>query len=228
MEKCKYSQYRHKRKKKKSLKKALVITIVSVFLFAVFIGYYMEFNVNPVILDVSEAKANAITANAISQAVEFEFGNYTYDDLMTIERDADGRITSMRANVALANLLAMRSRTLAQKYIDEMGSQGIAVPIGTISGIPLLIGRGPSITIRMMSIGAVTSYFESHFVSAGINQTVHRLSIIVNADVSIILPAGDRRITGENEIMITESLIVGQIPPFYMAGGLTGFLNPGN
>jgi len=224
MAECKYRQYRHRPKKKKSVKKALVITVISVFLVAVFIGYYMEYNVNPVILDVSEAKAASITANAISQAVEFEFGNYTYDDLMHIERDANGRILSMRANVALANLLAMRARILAQQNIDEMGTEGIGVPLGTISGVPILIGRGPSITIRMMSIGAVTSYFESHFVSAGVNQTLHRLSLVINADVSIILPAGDRRISGENEIMITEALIVGEIPYVYMAGGgLIGF-----
>jgi len=219
-----YKKYRLK--KKRSIKKTLAIIVISVFLVGVFVAYFMEHNVNPVILDLSEAKVAAATANAISEAVEFEFGSFDYDDLMVIERDVDGNITAMRANVALANMLAMRARMLAQENIDAMGAEGIAVPIGTISGIPILVGRGPSITIRVVSIGAVTSYFDSQFVSAGINQTLHRLMLIVNADVSIILPAGDRRISGENEIMITESLIVGRIPDVYFGGILNDFLNP--
>ena len=218
MAECKYKEYRLKKKKKHKVKKTLAIIAVSVFLIAVFVGYFVQTNVNPVILDISEAKVAAITATAISEAVEWQFGGYTYDDLMTIERDRYGHISSMRANVALANILAMRARMHAQENIDSMASQGVRVPLGTVSGIPLLMGRGPYITIRMMSIGAVTSYFESHFESAGINQTMHRLMIIVQADVSIILPAGDRRITGENEILITESLIVGAIPDVYMGG----------
>ena len=51
------------------------------------------------------------------------------------------------------------------------------MPLGTITGIPMLSGVGPKITMKFTPVGAVLSDFDSEFVAAGINQTVHRVKL---------------------------------------------------
>ena len=96
-----------------------------------------------------------------------------------------------------------------------LGEQGITIPLGTVLGIPLFAGKGPKLTLRFTPAGAVQSSFESAFADAGINQTIHKITLRLTATVRIILPGESHTVTISSVATIAESIIVGDVPSTY-------------
>lgn len=99
-----------------------------------------------------------------------------------------------------------------------MGLQEISIAVGTFTGLALLTGVGPDVTINVMPIGSALCDFVSFFQSAGINQTLHKLYIDVKAQVSIITPIDEPTITVKAEVLVCENLIVGEVPNIFFDG----------
>lgn len=66
-----------------------------------------------------------------------------------------------------------------------------------------------------MPTGSVTTDFKSEFRAAGINQTIHRLYLDVTCKVTIITPYDSVEAEIVNQVLMTESVIVGEIPEAY-------------
>lgn len=86
---------------------------------------------------------------------------------------------------------------------------------GSFTGIKLLSGRGPGIKIKISSIGNVKTDLKSEFSSKGINQTLHRVYLKVDCEVSILTPFNNITKSISNQILIAENVIVGDIPQTY-------------
>ena len=100
-------------------------------------------------------------------------------------------------------------------FLGTGNPEGIPVPLGAFTGISVLAGFGPEITFRVLQVGSVICSFESEFTSAGINQTVHSIYLDVTSEVSVVLPSGTKKISTVTEVMVAESLIVGEVPDIY-------------
>ena len=191
---------------------------VSVILI-LFIGVllYIEYIVNPIILQTSEAKVNALAQKAVGSAIDEVISDSdVYNDLITIYKDNNGNITMISTNSVQMNVLARRLSRLAQQNLDEIGSLGIQIAIGTFSGMPILSGRGPSVNVSVTPIGAMSTKFESEFIEAGVNQTLHKIYVNLSASVSIVLPTSNLKIKTSTQVLMCESIIVGQVPEAYL------------
>ena len=64
-------------------------------------------------------------------------------------------------------------------------------------------------------MGNVQTDLKSEFISQGINQTLHRVYLQIDCEISILTPFDNltKRIT--NQILIAENIIVGHIPDTY-------------
>lgn len=89
------------------------------------------------------------------------------------------------------------------------------MPFGSFTGFKLLAGRGPGVKIKISSIGNVETDLRSEFTAQGINQTLHRVYLQVKCEVNILTPFDNisREIT--NQVLLAESVIVGNIPSTY-------------
>ena len=65
------------------------------------------------------------------------------------------------------------------------------------------------------SIGNVETDLRSEFTSKGINQTLHRVYLQVDCEVSILTPFKDLDKKISNQVLLLENVIVGQIPNTY-------------
>lgn len=159
----------------------------------------------------------SITAQSVSSAIQTVINNSNvYDELIEIKTDADGKITAFQVHSVLINKLAREVGKLAQQNLQLAGSEGVDIPIGTLSGIPFLVGLGPSIYFKVQPIGTLTSSFFSEFTSAGINQTNHRIYMTMQASVSMVLPTASRTIKTSTQILLCESIIIGTVPATYL------------
>ena len=78
-----------------------------------------------------------------------------------------------------------------------------------------MAGHGPNVSIKISSIGNVNTDLKSEFLAEGINQTLHRVYLKVDCELSILTPFNNitKKIT--NQILIAENIIVGHIPETY-------------
>lgn len=204
--------------------------IIALFLFLIIIVailLYIFCVIMPVVTEATWSTIYSLSTSAVSNAVYDVINEtgITYDDLVTIEEDANGSISLISVNTITVNQLARRFYQVAQEYLDEMGENGIDIALGTFTGIPFLVGIGPKINIKLVSIGIMTASFTSSFESAGINQTKHTLTINIYASVSLILPAYTSTVDSTTEFLVAESIINGEVPEVYLGSNNTFQLN---
>lgn len=203
-------------------KKSFVIKLTIVIFLIIFLMYYF-FVVSPIIKTYTSAETRAVTEEAINRAVSNVINlSLKYDSLIDISYTASGDIASFTANQFEINSISREIVEQAQIEMQTLGDKGLNINLGTFSGIPFLIGRGPIINLKLTPIGAVSSNFESTFESVGINMTKHTLYLYINVHVNIVLPIKSYDIYTSNQVLLAESIIIGKVPEVYLNGGSLG------
>lgn len=77
------------------------------------------------------------------------------------------------------------------------------------------MGIGPEIQIKILPVGSVITNLKSKFESVGINQTLHQIYLEVSCKVTIVMPYDSIEADIVNQVLMTESIIVGEIPEAY-------------
>ena len=86
---------------------------------------------------------------------------------------------------------------------------------GKISGIRFLSNLGPKFRIELEKGGKIETDIKSDFESVGINQTIHRLVLKLNCQISLLTPFEKIVKTVEAKQILAETVIVGEIPENY-------------
>ena len=208
---------RENSKKKSSFKQKATIVVVVFLLLIIGIILYLNYVVNPVVISMSESKVRSLATKAVGGAI-YEIVNQAdiYNDLITISKNNDGDVAMIQANSIQINLLTRKLTRLATSNLEQIGVQGIDIPIGTFSGMPILVGRGPSINIKMIPIGSISSSFKSEFTNAGINQTNHRIYVTIKSKINVVLPTANQTVETSTQVLICENIIIGKIPSTYL------------
>lgn len=208
--------------RKSARKKAI---FVSLLLAAVLVGGFFLFrsNVTPAVIAISESTIKSMTTVAVNEAVYDTLNDRVrYEDLVSVLRDENGDVQAFVANSPEINRIARDTAYNSQKNLADIGEQGVMIPLGTLTGSPVLAGFGPDIRIKIIPIGNVRCEFRSEFESQGINQTRHAIYLDVIADVDLIMPAASTTIASRTEILICDSLIVGKVPDTYLDADIFG------
>ena len=154
-----------------------------------------------------------VVGDAVEQAVSS--GDIRYSQLVSFEKDRQGRVTALHSNMAACNRLQSAILNEIVQGIGEVSSQELSIPLGNLTGSALLAGRGPRIHVRMESMGSSTARFENEFISAGINQTRHLIVLHVDVYVTILLPGFTTATKVSNAITVAETVVVGTVPETY-------------
>lgn len=179
----------------------------------------LESNFTHVVLDTAHARANAIAVDIMNEAVRETLKSDTgaaYETLVTVLTDEAGRVTMLQANTARMNELAVRIALTSQDMLSLRDKTRISVPLGAALGVPFLSSIGPKIEVSLSPVGAVRASFVTEFESAGINQTRHKIWLLMHASVRLVLPTGAKAVDINTEILIAESIIVGDVPDSYI------------
>lgn len=174
-------------------------------------------HLKPVLTSLATARVantvNGIVTAAVNDTVYS--GGVDYDQLISFEKDKEGRITAVKSNMAEFNRLQAAIIDEVLTNLSEVSTRELSVPVGTLLGSPFLAGRGPLIRVRMQSVGSSSAHFENAFTSAGINQTRHQIYLAVDVYVSILLPGFSTMTKLSNHYAVAETVIVGSVPDNY-------------
>ena len=171
--------------------------------------------ISPIFEALCEDKAKSIATIISNNEATNVMKDHTYDELFTIEKDNDGNITMIKSNVIQINEIISDVAVKIQNSINERGKENIKITIGSFTGSKLLSGRGPGIPIKISSIGNVETDLRSEFSAQGINQTLHRVYLQVDCEVSILTPYNTISEKVSNQVLLIENVIVGKIPNTY-------------
>jgi sporulation protein YunB len=200
-------------KQKRNRKTGVRLIAVGLALIALVIA--ADRRVRPMIQKAGEYQSQIAAARIITAAVNEEIGEYSYTQLVELSRDENGNISSIESNMASINRLKARTTQLINEQMGAIEKSELQIPLGTVSGINMLYGRGPSIPARLNPRGYAAVSLVSRFTAAGINQTLHQITLIVSADITAIIPGYTTSVNVINEFIVAQTVIVGTVPEHY-------------
>ncbi|MBR5491055.1 MAG: sporulation protein YunB [Oscillospiraceae bacterium] len=154
---------------------------------------------------------------AVNQSVSriMAEGDYGYDYFVTIEKDNGGNVAAISANMSRIN--AVSARVLSEVVAAaENGVLKIKVPLGNLLGSNILMGKGPEVPVEVITLTSSYIDIENELVSTGINQAKHKIILKVDVDVDILIPWDLLTTRVESNVLIAETVIVGQVPDTYI------------
>ncbi|MDO5123737.1 MAG: sporulation protein YunB [Eubacteriales bacterium] len=200
----------HRRKLKFILiKLALLVLIPSIALFCLF-----EFKARDLVHNLVDNELEIHAVNSIDTAVGeiLDNSDIEYTDLIVVSKSEDGSISSLSTNTKEVNKLKADMSLKITEYIKNNKKVTAKVPAGAFTGIVLLSNVGPKIPVSLTLGGSVTTTIKSDFTSAGINQTVHRIYLVVDADISLTCPIINYESNVVTEYELCQTVIVGSTP----------------
>ncbi|MEZ4357048.1 MAG: sporulation protein YunB [Eubacteriales bacterium] len=205
------------------INKKIIITLILISVIVLL--YIIDASVKPGIFALTETKLKSLAVNAMNESIKDITKDLEYSDFINIEKDNEGQINLILANSVKMNEVSSSIALDTQQRIEELGTQGIDLPIGSILGGSFFSGRGPNINIKFEPIGVATSKFYSDFESAGINQTRHCIYIDVETTFKIIVGNSSQEVSTKSEMLILETIIVGKVPETYLQADRDELMN---
>lgn len=81
---------------------------------------------------------NRIIFEAVNEAIQE--GDISYEELISLEKDNEGKITAVHSNMAAFNRLQAQILDIILARIDQVSARELSIPIGTLTGSALLAG----------------------------------------------------------------------------------------
>ncbi len=199
---------RHRRRRATAL---LILLALAGFLLAGML-YLKRISSQIAVSDACDIMTMEVNA-AITQVLEE--GDYDADWFVRFEKNEAGEVTAISSNMTHVNAL---SATLLDRVIGLTGNRNITVsiPAGNLTGLSLLMGRGPGIPVEIMVLTSSHVEFRNNIVTAGINQTKHQISLLVIVDIDVLVPWGSESAQICTELLIADTVVVGQVPETYL------------
>lgn len=166
---------------------------------------------------IAVSDASDIVTQQINKAVAeiMSEGNYVGDYFVTFEKTEAGEVTAISSNMAKINAL---SAEILDRVVGatENHTLTVKIPAGNLTGISLLMGRGPDVPVQIIVLTSSRVEFNNSIVTAGINQTKHQINLEVIVDIDILIPWESQSAEVVTEVMIADTIIVGKVPETYL------------
>ena len=160
--------------------------------------------------DLVSAEVNRVVARVLSQE---DFASLRY---VSFEKNEAGEIAAVSADMGAVNAL---SAAILENVVGtaENRTLTVKIPAGSLSGVSLLMGRGPEVPVEILMLTSSRVGFDNSSVSAGINQTKRRLLLTVCVDIDVVVPWGTRSTQVHSQVLIADTIVVGQVPETFVS-----------
>lgn len=205
---------------RKWIRFSLLFIILAVFTLVLFRTKY-----NDAIRVLAHTQVTNATSDLINDSIDSQIakGDIRYDRIVFFEKDLSGRITALKTNMSEVNRLKTGILNLINDEILALDSSDIGIPLGSLILPEVFSGRGKHIPVQIMSIRNSDASFSSSFSEAGINQTLHQLTMHISVDISVLVLGQTESFSVSSQVVVAETVIVGDVPDTYLqTGGIYG------
>ena len=193
---------------------SILFLLVALLLFLAAASLYLK--------DVSTAIAVSDASDAVTVSINnaiadiMRNGDYSADYFVTFEKSEAGEITAISSNMARINALSAK---ILDRIVGATDTHMLTVniPVGNLTGVSLLMGRGPKVPVKIITMTSSRVEFNNSIVTAGINQTKHQINLEVIVDIDILVPWGTESTQVVTEVLIADTIVVGRVPDTYLS-----------
>lgn len=205
------ARYRSPKRHKLGLK------LIAIALLLIGILILIDMRVRPIIEKTTIYQSKVLATRIINDAVynELAIEDFGYNELVTVVYNDNSVITSIESNMVNINRLKAKITKSVNDELEHLDSQDLSISLGTISGFSSFYNQGPLIPVTVRPEGYAETSLISAFESAGINQTLHRILVEINVDISAIIPGYTASAVVETQFIVAETVIVGSVPDSY-------------
>lgn len=207
--------YKKFNNKKNNSKKTKFITLLIVFLVAIVTFSIIFKSIYPIFEGLCIEKVKSIATIIMNEETNIVLNNLDYSKIVTIEKNEEDGTNIVKTDVMLINKIATDIALRIEERFKNLENQKIKIPIGALTGTNLLAGSGPGINIRFIKTGNITKDVKTEFKEQGINQTSYRVYLELRAQVNILTPYKTISKEITNQILLVETVIVGNVPETY-------------
>jgi sporulation protein YunB len=192
--------------------KFIVVFIIIAILLTIAFESYMK----PLQDKIMENEARGLVEERVSKIADDVISNsdYDYDKLLVKTENKNGGVMSLSVNTPAVNKIQNEFSDVFQNKMDDLNTQYFSVPLGDLTNLTMLSSLGPRIKFSYDMTGSVDVELKSTFESTGVNQTIHRVNMIVDAEVVFISQSYMENLKIRNEFAISETVIVGDTPDY--------------
>lgn len=205
----------YKNKTKVIKKKSVFIYVVVIFLIALLTANFIIQAITPIIDKNCTYIAKSIATKISNEQATIVMSKYKYEDLCTVSKDSNGNITMISANVIPINGIISDIAIKIQEEFNKKENDSFKIKLGSFTGVKMLSGIGPDVNVKLSTIGNLDTELKSEFTSSGINQTVHKVYLKIDCNVSILTPFSTKEEKITNQVLLAEAVIIGTTPTTY-------------
>lgn len=200
------------------LRTQLLISLLAGLLLGGAVIYQMHTRLRPAVI----AAASAYLDNQVSEEIyrvvqaQLEEQEIRYDSIYTPVYGRDGSMMALQTDLTqLHSITTAVTADVMQAFEGSLVSEQVKIPIGSLFGSLPFSGRGPSVTVEVLSVGNISANYENEFTSQGINQTLHQVVLHVTSELELLLPGGVTSYTTESDMILAETVLLGDVPESY-------------
>lgn len=207
-------------RKKRRRRRLLVLFL---FLLVLALALLLQLRISPYVREVAENQVVNAASNALTAAVseQLRTGKADYNNIIMLEKDVRGNITAIKTNMGEVARLKAEIFDLLGDLAPEIQTLELGIPIGNLILPDFFAGKGFRLPVRVVSLSTSGADLFTEFTSAGINQTQQRITLRVTMTVSILTPFGSQSADVDTDVVVAETVIVGQVPESFFQIGAT-------
>lgn len=198
------------------LKRRLGLKLIGTAVILLGFAGILQLMIRPNIVNVCEYNSKAVTISLIDDAINerlVELGDdANYGNLVKLSYTSDGKVASIESNTKLINRIKNDMLTEINDRLMKGETENVDLTVGTLSGIPLFHGSGPTVRMEVEPKGYADAVFISEFTDAGLNQTLHRMIMRTTVSVTAFIPMYSVETKVSGDFLIAETVIVGNVP----------------
>lgn len=187
---------------------------------AVSVGFfrYLSIQMRPLIVTLATSKVTNMISLAISEETDNSIADeqLVYRDFVDMELGDSGQVTSLSFRTADGTEFKRAVIERLVTRLEEIDSDSLSIPLGNLTNVLLFSALGPSVRVRIQSVGDVSANFKNEFTSAGVNQTRHSVYLVIAVTVYLLIPGEIVQVSTTEQVCVAETIIVGQVPDTYL------------
>ncbi|MFB5660873.1 sporulation protein YunB [Alteribacillus sp. HJP-4] len=229
-----------KRWKARSPKRKYPLSFKTVFLLSIIIFaaltaqsiWLVNKQIAPTLMEIANLETQKMATTAINHAVKDTLQEVDMTELIEIDKNDNGEITSIGFDGTVYNHVVTNAVDEAQVFLKHMEAGELPgssnhlnagsiynIPLGRVTNNALLAQIGPLVPVELTAIGDVDVELNEKVQERGINNTWVRVSLELMVDVNIIIPFATNTETVQTTIPIGMMFIPGEVPNFYSENG---------
>ena len=203
------------RKRKKG--KKILIFLACVMIFAVFSVIYLNQKLDPLVCAAATPQIKAEMTRVINEAISEAMTGYE-EKLVSIRYGTDGKILSIETDSTKINLLRALVTEKINEKIKSYSEYTITISFSNIMDDEIVFGRFPSwrIPASVEPNGSAETTVKSSLTSAGINQSLHKITLSVKVRITAMLLISTVDVETDTDICIAETVIIGEVPSVFL------------